>query len=70
MATNRISYTEQEVSALIGIKTKTLQRWRLLGQGPRFVKLGARLVRYPAAALNEWINTQPTGGGALDVQRG
>jgi predicted DNA-binding transcriptional regulator AlpA len=61
MQTNRICYTEREVSELLGIKVKTLQRWRLLGRGPRFVKAGTRLVRYPASGLASWIDSQPSG---------
>jgi predicted DNA-binding transcriptional regulator AlpA len=60
---DRISYTETEVEALTGIKRKTLQGWRLRGMGPRWIRAGQRLVRYPAAALQEWIDSQPGGGG-------
>jgi predicted DNA-binding transcriptional regulator AlpA len=61
MNNEKISYTETEVEALTGLKVKTLQRWRLLNQGPPFRRLG-RCVRYPADALHTWINSQPGGG--------
>jgi predicted DNA-binding transcriptional regulator AlpA len=57
----KISFTESEVAELTGLKVKTLQRWRFLNQGPRFVRLG-RCVRYPAESLLHWINSQPGGG--------
>lgn len=61
MTNDRISYTEAEVEALTGLRVKTLQRWRLTMQGPRFVRLG-RCVRYPAQELQDWVNSQPGGG--------
>ena len=40
----------------------TLADWRYRGVGPRFVKLGTKLVRYPRRAVAEWLaaNTQQT----------
>jgi len=61
MSNERISFTEAEVEALTGLRVKTLQRWRYLNQGPRFVRLG-RCVRYPAADLRRWIDSQAGGG--------
>jgi predicted DNA-binding transcriptional regulator AlpA len=65
MSNEKISLTEAEVEALTGLRVKTLQRWRYLNQGPRFVRLG-RCVRYPAADLRRWIDSQ-TGGGEQAV---
>jgi predicted DNA-binding transcriptional regulator AlpA len=58
----KISYTEKEVESLTGLRVKTLQRWRLMGKGPRFVRLGGRCVRYPADSLRRWVNSQEGGG--------
>jgi len=60
MSNEKISLTEAEVEALTGLRVKTLQRWRCLNQGPRFVRL--RCVRYPAADLCRWIDSQAGGG--------
>lgn len=64
MNQEKISYTEKEVEALTGLRVKTLQRWRLTGKGPRFVRLGGRCVRYPADALRHWVNSQDGGGAS------
>lgn len=61
MGSERISFTETEVAEMTGLKVKTLQRWRLINQGPPFVRLG-RCVRYMAADLESWIRRQPSGG--------
>jgi hypothetical protein len=46
--------TEREVSPLLRVTLKTLQSWRALKQGPRFVRLGRR-VFYPAAELERYL---------------
>ena len=46
---------EQELSALLNIKPATLRNWRALKQGPRFLKLGARAVRYRRADVEAFI---------------
>lgn len=69
MIQERISYTEKEVEALTGLRVKTLQRWRLIGKGPRFVRLGGRCVRYPADALRQWVDSQDGGGSPVTAAR-
>ena len=46
--------TEKEVAEHLGLKPKTLARWRWKGQGPRFRKFG-RKVRYSRDDLEEYI---------------
>ena len=48
--------TESEASLRLGLSVRTLQKWRLQGNGPRFVKLG-HAVRYDPADLDEYIST-------------
>ena len=52
---------EKQVAEIMGISVKTLQRWRLFGEGPEWRKFGSA-VRYPADALKAWIETVPRGG--------
>ena len=40
------------------IAAQTLARWAVEGQGPRFIKLGRRLVAYRAGDLREWLQGQ------------
>lgn len=58
--------SEREVSNITGLSVKTLQRWRLLGMGPAFRKLGGA-VRYGEADIREWIASTPAGGGFRPV---
>jgi predicted DNA-binding transcriptional regulator AlpA len=39
----------------IPVACQTLARWAVEGQGPRFIKLGRRLVAYRAGDLREWL---------------
>jgi hypothetical protein len=45
---------EQQAAQRLNVAVKTLQKWRVVGGGPRFVKLG-RCVRYSASDLEDFI---------------
>ncbi|MGH8118338.1 MAG: helix-turn-helix transcriptional regulator [Rhodanobacteraceae bacterium] len=38
--------SDVELAALLGASVQTVRNWRWRGEGPRFVKLGGRMVRY------------------------
>jgi len=46
---------EREAAVLLRLAVATLRNWRALKQGPRFVKLGMRAVRYRRADLEAFI---------------
>jgi predicted DNA-binding transcriptional regulator AlpA len=54
---------ERDIAALCGISLATVRRWRLLGQGPKYIKLGAVAVRYRPEDLVTWIESCPVLGG-------
>lgn len=45
---------ERKAAAMLGMQRKTLQNWRALHKGPRYRKIGARMVRYHIADLVEF----------------
>ena len=47
--------TEDETADLLGLKRKTLARWRWQGKGPAFRKIG-RKVRYAHHDLEEYLS--------------
>jgi hypothetical protein len=57
-----------EASRIIGFPACTLHTWRSRGDGPPFLKLGTRSVRYQRRALFDWLagrqrrNTADQGG--------
>ena len=53
--------TNEETSALLGIKPNTLEIWRHRGKGPPFVKMGSAPqapVRYLRSAVMDWLAQQ------------
>ena len=59
--------TENEVSKRLNVSVASLRRWRLLGRGPAFLKVGS-LVRYPPEDLDAWLASLPTGGATRPEQ--
>ena len=46
---------ENEAAAILGARVQTLRNWRWRGEGPRFRKIGSRLVRYYRTDLAAFI---------------
>lgn len=46
--------TERDIAARYHIAARTLQRWRGTGDGPPYIRLGARRIVYPLAAAEAW----------------
>lgn len=45
---------ENEAAAILSTAVRTLRNWRALRKGPRYRKIGARMVRYHRADLAEF----------------
>jgi predicted DNA-binding transcriptional regulator AlpA len=46
---------EKEVAGILGLSSATLRNWRTRGDGPPFVRLSGRAIRYEPVALREWV---------------
>jgi len=53
---NEEHFTARELADRLGVKTQTLAKWRVTGEGPPFMKLGGirGVVRYKVADVEEW----------------
>lgn len=49
--------TEKETAEQNGLSEKTLANWRHRGEGPKFIKLGRR-VMYDPKDIEEWRNSR------------
>ena len=49
---------EREAAAILSASVQTLRNWRWRGEGPRFRKIGLRMVRYRRADLEAFIEGQ------------
>ncbi len=63
----RRGHTDIETAQLLGISVATCRRWRLLGKGPKYRKLGGA-VRYFPEDIEAYIKGAPSGGGASNVE--
>jgi excisionase family DNA binding protein len=54
-------FNEHQVAEMLSVSVSTVRRWRLLRQGPRFLKLGSA-VRYRREDMDAWLASRPTGG--------
>ena len=52
---------EYDVARITGLSVASVRRWRLLRQGPRYLKIGSS-VRYKAEDVSAWLGSRPSGG--------
>jgi predicted DNA-binding transcriptional regulator AlpA len=52
---------EHDVARITGLSVASVRRWRLLRQGPKYLKLGSA-VRYRREDVSAWLESRPTGG--------
>lgn len=59
---------EREVAHITGLSVGSVRRWRLLCQGPKYLKIGAA-VRYKPEDISAWLESRPSGGSAAQGGR-
>ena len=52
---------EYDVARITRLSVASIRRWRLLRQGPKYLKIGSS-VRYRAEDVASWLESRPTGG--------
>ncbi|MDX3907459.1 MAG: hypothetical protein QHC78_17350 [Pigmentiphaga sp.] len=55
--------TAQEAAAFLRLKYGTLAWYRCQGGGPKFTRIGPKLIRYRMGDLREYAKGQPMGEG-------
>lgn len=55
---SKMLVNERHAAEIMGISVKTAQGWRFKGDGPRFVKIGKKAIRYQICDIFEWIDQQ------------
>ena len=61
-------FNDREVAERLGCKVSTLRKWRLLGKGPTYRKLG-RMVRYGEADLHAYLESNRVEPEQAEVAR-
>lgn len=54
----------REVAAYLKVSPPALEKWRLTGKGPAFIRIG-RLIRYRRSDLDRWLAEQTVGREAV-----
>jgi predicted DNA-binding transcriptional regulator AlpA len=58
---------EHDVARITCLSLATIRRWRLLRQGPKFLKLNSS-VRYRPEDVSEWLDSRPSGGERAEAE--
>jgi len=58
---------EHDLARITGLSVASVRRWRLLRQGPMYLKLGSA-VRYKPEDVAKWLESRPTGGECRTVE--
>ncbi len=53
-----ILLTEKEAAKILGFSIRTFQKWRGTGDGPQFVRVSARAIRYRREDLEAFIEAR------------
>ena len=65
MITMRTRLSTQEAAQYVGLSRSYLEKKRLTGGGPRYAKLGTRVV-YDVNDLDAWVNARMRSHTAVD----
>ena len=52
--------TTDDLAAMVGVKPRTVERWRAAGEGPPFMLFG-RAIRYHPARVQAWMLAREQG---------
>jgi len=48
--------TPEEVARMLRVHPQTLRRWRMDHEGPPFIAVSERIIRYKRDDVSEWLN--------------
>lgn len=61
MSNDESLMNQKEVAKLIGVAPRTLESWRYRGEGPYYLYLSKRCIRYRLEDINTWIEERKRG---------
>ena len=60
---------EGDLARLLSVSVRTVQRWRVTGEGPPFIRAGVRRVIYDANAVEAWTTARTFQHRAAEISR-
>lgn len=70
MTKQRHYLTSDEAADYFGISSATLRNWRTRGDGPPYIKINPRVIRYQLLELEAWMDTKPRLIASRDADKG
>jgi excisionase family DNA binding protein len=61
--------TQREAASVLRLSERTLERWRVAGIGPRFIRLPRRSIRYPQQHLDAYLAARVVASTSEEVVR-
>ncbi|UPY35430.1 helix-turn-helix domain-containing protein [Sediminicoccus sp. KRV36] len=58
-----------EAARLLGVSVRSLERMRVAGDGPPFVRIGKRRVAYTAGCMEAWLASRTFDHRAAEMAR-
>lgn len=58
--------TPSQLAGALGVTTKTLERWRMTGDGPPFVRVSRKVIRYRQPDVEAFLAGRVTTSTATD----
>ena len=52
----------KQAAEFLGVSEGTMYEYRALGTGPKYIRIGGRLVRYRLSDINVWLENQENNG--------
>jgi len=59
---------EEQAAAFLGVTRRALQSWRLSGQGPQYIRISSRCIRYRKRELVTWSENRLQTSTSEEVQ--
>jgi predicted DNA-binding transcriptional regulator AlpA len=50
--------TPKQVAENLSVSVKTLERWRMTGEGPRFCRLSPKVIRYLSGDIDAFVKSR------------
>lgn len=67
MASPSIHLTPEKLAERLDTSLRSLERWRVTGDGPRYIRAGARRILYPLAEVEKWEADRLCGSRAAEM---
>lgn len=69
MQATTIHLTPEKLAEREAVSIRTVERWRVTGDGPRYIRVSARRILYPLVEVEKWEADRLCGSRAAEMAR-